>query len=292
MFGRTFLSVNRRVDLKSTITRSLGAAGRFLLPPTCLACGGAGRVVPAGPAADGRTALDLCERCERDLPQAAPVDLRVGPWSRVVAPFRYAFPVDAWVCALKFEHELAAGRLLGLLLAAARRAQPGPLPDLVLPVPLHRARLAERGFNQAAVMAQHAARALARPCAPRALERCRATAEQSHLRGAARAGNVVGAFRARPGQALGGLHVALVDDVLTTGSTAREATRVLCAAGAAAVELWVPARAAPPRDSGAVDLIEQDADEDRHADVVVVLERAQARRGLPPANLPLLPGEK
>ncbi len=290
MFQRASTTVNRVATLKSTIGRAARAAARFFIPPTCLACGAPGQVVVSRGAAEG-AALDLCERCEGELPRAAPGDIRAGPWSRVVAPFRYAFPVDAWVCALKFEHELAAGRLLGLLLAAARGAQPGPLPDLVLPVPLHRARLAERGFNQAAVVAQYAAGALARPVAPRALERCRATAEQSHLRGAARAGNVVGAFRARPGLALGGRRVALVDDVHTTGSTAREATRVLLAAGAAAVELWVAACAAPPRDSGAVDLVEQNADENHHARVVVQQEGAQARRGFPPANHPLLPRE-
>ena len=171
-------SVNRMALLKSTIERAAQAMLRFCLPPTCFFCGAQGRILQVGRAPLGRVSLDLCEACERDLPRAPSVPRAAEPWRIVVAPFRYAFPVDHCVRALKFERELAAGRLLAVLLARERQALASPLPDLVLPVPLHRARLVERGFNQAAVIAQYAARRS--PVVRAALtERCRATAEQA-----------------------------------------------------------------------------------------------------------------
>lgn len=227
----------------------LRAVGTWCLPPACLLCGARGQIDATG------SALDLCAGCEGTLPGIKPIDeagvRRCGsaaaPWELLVAPHLYAWPIDHCVRTLKFEGDTACGRLLGLLLAQHRRNLVLPMPDLVVPVPLHRARYLERGFNQAAVIGQYAARSLGVPFQARVLERCRATAEQSHLRGAARAGNVIGAFRVRPGTALDGWRIALVDDVLTTGSTAREATRVLRAARAASVELWVAARAEPPQ---------------------------------------------
>jgi ComF family protein len=165
-----------------------------------------------------------------------------------VCPWVYAYPIDHCIQALKFQGERAWARVLGVLLACERRRVGGvlpaalPLPDLVAPVPLHLRRLRERGYNQSADLARFAARALELPVDARALERCRATEVQSRLPASARAANVEGAFRAaRP---LQGLRVALVDDVLTTGSTTAAAAAALRAAGADSVELWVVARAA------------------------------------------------
>ena len=159
-----------------------------------------------------------------------------------MCPWVYAYPIDHCIQALKFQRERAWARVLGALLARERRRVGGDLPDLVVPVPLHLRRLRERGYNQSADLARFAARALELPVDARALERRRATEVQSRLPASARATNVEGAFRAaRP---LQGLRVALVDDVLTTGSTAAAAAAALRAAGADSVELWVVARAA------------------------------------------------
>ena len=132
-------------------------------------------------------------------------------------------------------------RVLGKLLARARGERAEPLPELVLPMPLHRSRFVARGFNQAEEIARHAARALGLPCNRRLLQRPRATLEQSELDAPARQRNVRGAFHLarRPAAAC----VALVDDVLTTGSTAAEAARMLKTGGVARVEVWVVARA-------------------------------------------------
>ncbi|MCC7538536.1 MAG: ComF family protein, partial [Deltaproteobacteria bacterium] len=106
--------------------------------------------------------------------------------------------------------------------------------DLVVPVPLHRTRLVERGFDQAVLIARPLARALARPLVARALSRIRATAPQSSLDARARAENVAGAFvpTSSGRRALPGRRVLLVDDVRTTGATLDECARVARDAGA------------------------------------------------------------
>lgn len=219
---------------RSTIAHLLTSYGRGLLPPTCLLCGAAG----------GADRLDLCDLCLRSLPHAGPFAL--PPFAAVVCPWVYAYPIDHCIQALKFQRERAWARVLGALLARERRRVGGDLPDLVVSVPLHLRRLRERGYNQSADLARFAARALELPVDARALERRRATEVQSRLPASARAANVAGAFRAA--HPLQGLRVALVDDVLTTGSTAAAAAAALRAAGADSVELWVVARAArrPP----------------------------------------------
>jgi ComF family protein len=230
MFGRTENTVNHTRPFWSTIEHLLIIGRRGLLPPTCLLCGG-----PGG--ADG---LDLCEGCRRLLPAAGSAS--VAPFATLICPWLYAYPLDRCIQSLKFQGERAWSRVFGALLAQQRRRAGGaPLPDLLVPVPLHLRRQRERGYNQSADIARFAARALELPFETRALERWRATGVQSSLSAAARVANVAGAFRAR--RELKGLRVALVDDVLTTGSTAVEAARALIAAGAAAVELWVVARA-------------------------------------------------
>jgi len=208
---------------------------RLLLPPRCLLCG----------AAVGSGGLDLCGPCLHTLPAAAPVAL--AAFTRVVCPWRYAYPIDHAIQALKFRGERAWARVFGTLLARqrCREGRDGsaaePLPELIVPVPLHLSRLRERGYNQSADLARMAALALRVPHDACALLRCRATAAQSALPAAPRTTNVAGAFRAE--RALQGLRIALVDDVLTTGSTAAAAAAALVAAGARGVELWVVAHA-------------------------------------------------
>lgn len=170
----------------------------------------------------------------------------------IVVPFSYAFPVDYCIRALKFHGERVYARVLGMLLAQARRELNIALPELLVPVPLHASRYRERGFNQAQELARFAARELGLRVDSRSLVRVTATREQSGLTLAARRENIRGAFRMQ--RSLPGRHIALIDDVLTTGSTASEAARVLKEAGAERIELWVAAGVAardapPPRQS-------------------------------------------
>lgn len=178
----------------------------------------------------------LCGHCQHNPPA----------FSQVVTPFRYAFPLDSLIPAFKYQHKLTYGRLLARLLLQAivhhYQEHEQALPDLVIPLPLHRARQAQRGYNQALELARPIARQLGLPLDRHILLRQRATTAQQGLDAQARRQNLQGAFACRQPQRLAGKHVALVDDVVTTGTTVNEASRILVAAGAASVSVWCIAR--------------------------------------------------
>ena len=134
--------------------------------------------------------------------------------------------------ALKFQERPGLARALGETLA--RALPPEARPDLVLEVPLHRTRRRERGYNQAALLADALATTLAVPRWPGALIRVRATRAQARLGAAARRANLAGAFRLAQPKALAGRSVLIVDDVLTTGATLEACLAPLEAAGARA----------------------------------------------------------
>ena len=219
-------------------------------PPTCLLCG-----------APGAAGLDLCAGCAAELPWnrhccarcALPFDgagldgalcgacqRRAPPYERCITTLRYATPVPTLVGAAKFRGRLNAARLLGQLLARSVRVAGEPMPEVLIPVPLHRARLAERGYNQALEIARVLSRELALPVDHRCCERSMATLPQAGLDEGARRRNIRGAFSAPT--PLGWRHLAVVDDVVTTGSTVEELARVLRRAGAARIEVWAVAR--------------------------------------------------
>lgn len=232
MFGTREPIVNRLRRLKLTAPR---AASRFLaatlFPPRCCLCGFEGADLER----------DLCEYCFDDLPW-----LREPASSEQVIALYFVHPVDDLIRNLKYRGELANARVLGTLLAAAVRERGDALPRLLVPVPLHDARLRERGFNQAAALARYAGRALEIPFARSVLKRVRDTPSQTALDERARRRNVEGAFavngpRARE-KLLAANHVALVDDVMTTGSTLAEARNLLLEAGVSRVDVWAVAR--------------------------------------------------
>jgi ComF family protein len=217
--------------------------------PRCQGCGERG--------AGGR---DLCRACDAALPRIRVACLTCGLplrdpsadprcdacrrapplLTRVVAPFLYAPPLDRWLPRFKFHHDLAAGRLLSQLMLEA--CATAPRPDALVPVPLHRARLRSRGYDQALELAKPLACALALPLCTDILARTRSTSAQSTLHAAERKSNLAGAF-ARAGTRLLPAHVVLVDDVMTTGATLDAAAHALLAAGVARVDAWTCARA-------------------------------------------------
>ena len=208
------------------VSRLLAAT---LFPPRCCLCGFEGASLD----------LDLCEICHADLPWA-------DPGGADLVALRYEPPVDQMIRELKYQGVIANARVLGVLLAQQARQRVAPLPGLLVPVPLHPARLRERGFNQAGAIARHASRMLGISVAPRAVRRVRDTPSQTALDVSQRHRNVRGAF-AVTGASLPRLldagHVAIVDDVMTTGSTLQELRKVLLAAGVRRVDLWAVARA-------------------------------------------------
>jgi ComF family protein len=221
-----------------------------LFPATCRLC-----LDPGQP-----PFLDLCRDCEADLPRtargcaicAAPVAGGLVACARCRAhrpafdaafvPYRYEFPLVELVHRLKYGRQVAIARILGMLLAR-RLAERGPAAvDALVPVPLHPSREARRGYNQAAEIARFAAEILKLPVLDRVARRARATEEQAALPAIVRRVNVAGAFEVRAGRLPAA--VAIVDDVLTTGSTADALARELKRAGCRRVEVWAVARAA------------------------------------------------
>lgn len=225
----------------------------WLLPRLCPACGGA-----TGP---GR---DLCAGCERTLPRlssacprcASPYD-HIGvhgecgtcqhkppAFTRCVALYRYEPPVDHFIRALKFHHQIGLARLLGERLAERLAGEPYR-PDVILPVPLHRGRLRHRGYNQALEIARPVARKLRLKLDIAGVERVRNTAPQTQLSLNERRRNLSRAFHVN--RDYSGVSIAVVDDVMTSGQTADSLARSLLRAGARDVQVWVAARTAPFR---------------------------------------------
>lgn len=160
----------------------------------------------------------------------------------------YGFPWDRLITRFKFRQapELASVLAQALLAAAAQAGMPDP--QAFVPVPLSDERLASRGYDQAWELARRLARDRSRPALARVLQRRFDTSPQSQLARAERLVHLRGAFVVpapmRP--RVQGLHLALVDDVTTTGATAQEAASTLLAAGAARVDLWVVAHTPAP----------------------------------------------
>ena len=148
------------------------------------------------------------------------------------------------VQGFKFKRQLAGGRVLSHLICEYIVQRELTLPDMLVPVPLHALRMISRGFNQAYELATYAGKVLDRPLLSNALRRQRNTRAQSGLSRKQRRRNLQGAFFWH-GSRKPGRHVALIDDVMTTGTTVTECTRVLKKAGAKRVDVWVAARAIP-----------------------------------------------
>lgn len=183
----------------------------------------------AGPAATALPHGVHCTTCQQDPP----------PFCAAVAPLAYAFPVDAAIKAMKFRRKLFYTPAFARILGAALPKLP-PRVDALLPVPLHWRRQALRGFNQAHELARPLCKALGVPVI-RNVVRARATLNQSGLAAEQRRDNLRGAFAVRGTWTA--RHVLIVDDVITTGATCRQLTRVVLDAGAEQVSILALARA-------------------------------------------------
>jgi ComF family protein len=224
-------------------------AAVFDLPTPCAVCRGWSRQRLCTDCLQRHaTQRTRCVGCALPLPEgvahcgaciAAPL-----PLAHTIAAVDYAFPWSGLVTAFKFHAALDLADALSRVLADAVQATAAAPPDAVLPLPLGRQRLAERGMNQAWELARRVARHLGLRAEAGALERRVETPHLADLPRDERAKAIRGAFALAPGAStvVTGRHIALVDDVMTTGATAGEAARTLLAGGAASVRLWVLAR--------------------------------------------------
>jgi ComF family protein len=221
-----------------------------MMPRACLLCG-----APAG-------AGPICGGCHTDLPWhrqpqcpqcAIPTPdgrvcgacLKQPPaFDRTHAALAYAFPLDQMIPRLKYQGQLAIAPVLGACLAEA--VEHAPRPDRLIAMPLHAARIRERGFNHASEIARTVARQLGLPLDLANSRRIRDTPPQMGLKHDARRRNVRGAF-ACSGE-VRGQRIALVDDVMTTGTSLEELAATLKQAGAREVHCWVVARTLLPGD--------------------------------------------
>ena len=219
-----------------------------LLPPSCAACD----VVLPGP-------IGFCEACAYEVLELPVVHCRscaepgafegqlcsrcvAGmPWERAYAPFEHEGSLARAIHRFKYEDRSDLSRPLGVLLAATAKTQLAAMPGFLVPLPLHEARFRERKFDQAALLTAVLAQRLDREVKADWLLRLRDTRRQVGLSEAEREANVRGAFSASA--AVQGHDVVLIDDVLTSGATAREAARALSAAGATRVFVLTLARA-------------------------------------------------
>lgn len=197
-----------------------------------LRCAACALPLPAMPARRRSSGRYLCAECRRTPP----------PYDATLALADYRPPLDRLALGLKFHARLAVARELGRRLARLADDHPActPRPDLIAPMPLAHERLVSRGFNQAWEIARPLAGELGVAADPTLMRRIADTAPQSRLDRAARRRNVAAAFRVA--RSVQGLHVGLVDDVMTSGSTLEAAARALKTAGARRVTCFVALR--------------------------------------------------
>ena len=224
-----------------------------LFAPSCLLC-------DASCSEMGNAGISLCTACQQDLPWilhsckgcALPIEdtgrdycsaCQQLPWlsDQVICFVHYASPVDYLIKKLKFGHKLSAAKVLGHLMAQQIVQGDLELPDAILPVPLHKKRLRVRGFNQAQELYREINKVVAVPLL-KGVERVIYTEAQTLVKGDERVKNLQGAFSFVLGQAVPE-HVVILDDVVTTGATSNELSKVLKAAGVKKVTVWAVARA-------------------------------------------------
>ena len=238
------------MPIRESILAILGKFVYLLLPGTCIICR-----LPSN------RQLDLCKRCEQALPWltkscyrcALPLTtttkhaicghcLQQQPtFDRCVALFYYQPPIDQLLNQLKFHHCLRNAHILGTLLAEKIKHlyNHNELPQIIIPVPLHRKRLRQRGYNQALELARPIARHLYLPLEKWHCQRTRFTPAQTSLNAKQRYKNMRDAFNIKKLQAK---HVAIIDDVMTTGATVNALSRCLRQAGAERIDVWLCAR--------------------------------------------------
>lgn len=198
--------------------------------------------------------INNCDRCALPVPESSIVN--GGPrlcgrclqganasLTRSFIPFSYEFPINALISDYKVRHELAWHQLFSVCLAdyLESELQPGDLPDLLLPMPLHKTKQRERGFNQSELIANPLGKKFGIRVDNRLCKRIKNTPRQAGLNRRERARNLKNAFQVS--QLPASIeHIAIIDDVVTTGASCRALATALLTAGAKRIDVWAVAR--------------------------------------------------
>lgn len=225
----------------------------FLFPSTCILCN-----------ALSDRKLDLCSACENDLPFLKNCCLRCAqslPEGQTIcgvclnnplpvavqtfALFNYQAPIKQLLLSLKFNNRLVNAKILGEMLAnyLDDKYKNQDKPEVIIPVPLHPARLHERGYNQALELARLVAKKLKIPIDKCSAKRIKNTLAQALLPAKKRTQNIKQGFDIDKVRVMPYKHVAVVDDVITTGNTATELCKTLYRVGINKIDVWCVAKA-------------------------------------------------
>jgi len=176
---------------------------------------------------------DISMRCGQCLVSPPAFDL-------CISPYHYALPINQFITQLKFRHQLHYARILADLLITKIEQHAENLPECIIPVPLHSSRLRQRGFNQALEIARPIAKKYGIPLDTKSCSRIISTPPQMEQDKRTRQKNVKNAFSVSPD--FNYTHIAIVDDVMTTGHTLNELSRVLREQGAKRIQVWATSR--------------------------------------------------
>lgn len=231
------------------LQQSFNSIINYLLPQNCFLCGHLSDLVLCECCLQSLPYLQHhCQRCGKELSTKDNICgaclVKLPLYKQVRAIFKYEYPVDKLIHAAKFEKNLAILDYLGKEMSKQLSIQLSTkcdLPDVLIPVPLHPQRLRERGYNQSVELARIIAKQMHITLNYTVCQRIRNTPQQTILPSKQRRRNLHGAFVANniPQH---WQRVVLIDDVMTTGSTVEELTRVLLQAGVSHVDVWCCAR--------------------------------------------------
>jgi ComF family protein len=174
----------------------------------------------------------LCQKCADKLPFYTNNEDK-----KHFAPFTYEEPVRSMILSLKYRDNGLAARGLAPYMAATFMREMPKKDYVIIPVPLCRARLRERGYNQSELLAREFAEYIKMPVLTDVLIRVKKTAPQKNMTAKQRAENMGGAFSVTDAALIKGRHILLIDDVYTTGATTDECAKVLRAAGARGIKV-------------------------------------------------------
>lgn len=221
----------------------------LIIPIRCLACQRPSKQKkPLCKACETQMPIlkNICRHCAAKLPEDAPKQMcgqciKQPPFfTKTIALFCYEDIIVKLITGLKFHQELNVAKLLSHLFCEHIINEKVTVPDIIMPVPLHKKRLKERGYNQAVEIAKPIAKKFNIPLLINACVRIRYTKPQIEMPSELRKQNIKNAFEIK--KSIAGLSIAIIDDVMTTGNTVNELSKMLMKSGAKQVEIWCIAR--------------------------------------------------